>query len=646
MVDQIESEQDAPQAPARRRRVAWPVLGALVALMVVSGVAHLGALHRDLPLADLDEADIVRPAVHIAATGDLNPHWFGHPASTVIYPIAGLFHAWDALAHHGPILTSNPALTARLARSPTEFYVIGRLWTIALSVGALPLLFLVGRRAFNTRIALMATAIWAVLPYPVHLGRIVRSDSAAVFFGLLALWLCLRLLEEPRTRWCVLAGLSVGLAIASRYFMVALVPCLVAAAIKPLLWPRSAAAGSPDSRPPLGERREDDGTFTFDDGTEPEGTSSQDASDSCPAKLTASATSPRHGPTTHSALGGPHVPHRDALRPALRAAGIALAGAFGGFVLSTPYFFLDWGATRNSLEVQLAPIPRVSNLTPLGNLRWYLGSAIPESLTWPLVGLAAAGVLLVLWRPRTPRVLLVSFCAIFLAGICASKLHSLRWTLEILPVLILLAAFTVDTIAQTLAAPSTRVLRASILTPVALVAATGVLAIHPVAVLLDDNANPSTRIAARNWIRSHVPPGSRLLADSRYAWDRWGIFYNASVRASTVPLDHTRFRVNYGFSPGHTLADYQRAGYQYLIVNHWWAAFIASAPATWPDQAALYRDVVCHTQLAAIFTPSPTRVGWPIGIYRLDKPPSRLGLERANVNPVSGYPDSLSLGPC
>jgi Dolichyl-phosphate-mannose-protein mannosyltransferase len=627
--------------------VSWPVLGALVALMALSSAAHLGALYRDLPLADLDEADIVRPAVHIAATGDLNPHWFGHPASTVIYPIAGLFHAWDALAHDGPILTSNPALTARLARSPTEFYVIGRLWTIALSVGALPLLFLVGRRAFNTRIALIATAIWAVLPYPVHLGRIVRSDSAAVFFGLLALWLCLRLLDEPRTRWCVLAGLSVGLAVASRYFMVALVPCLVAAAIKPLLWPRSAAGGSLDSHPLLGERREDDRTVTVDDGTEHEGTRSEDASDSClTKKLTASVTAPGNGPTTHDAVSGPHVPHRYGLRPALRAAGIAVAGAFGGFVLSTPYFFLDWEAARNSLEVQNAPFSRVSHLTPLGNLRWYLGSAIPESLTWPLVALAAAGVLLVVWRPRTPQVLLVAFCAIFLVGICASKLHSLRWTLEILPVLILLAAFTVDTIARTLAARSTRVLPASILTPVALVAATGVLAIHPVAALLDANANPSTRIAARNWIVSHVPPGSRLLADSRYARDNWGIFYNAHTPARTVPLDHTPFRIDYGFLPRHTLADYQHAGYEYLIVNHWWAAFIASAPATWPDQAALYRDVVCHTQLAAIFTPSRKRVGWPIGIYRLDRPPSRVGWKRANANPVSGYPDSLSLGPC
>src|SRR5204862_5514537 len=63
--------------------------------------------------------------------------------------------------------------------------------------------------------------------------RMVRTDSAAVFFGLLSLWLCLRLFDEPRIRSCVLAGLSVGLAVSSRYFMVALVPVLIAASVVP-----------------------------------------------------------------------------------------------------------------------------------------------------------------------------------------------------------------------------------------------------------------------------------------------------------------------------------------------------------------------------------------------------------------------------
>ena len=291
-------------AHGRPSRISRPAAGALatvLALMVVSSVAHLWSLHRDLPLTDPDESTFVIPAVHMAASGDLNPHWFGHPGSTVIYPLAGLFHTWDALTG-GPILASNPALTAQLERAPTTFYVIGRLWTIALSVGALPLLFLVGRRAFNTRVALIATAIWAGLALPVHYGRVVRTDSAGLFFGLLALYLCLRLLDEPRLRWSVLAGLTVGVAIASRYFMVALLPVLVAAAV---------------------------------------------------------------------------LPHRRDLPRAVRSAGVALAGAVGGFAVTTPFFFLDWSTALDTLRVEESGTPGARSHSPLGNLYFYLRAGIP-----------------------------------------------------------------------------------------------------------------------------------------------------------------------------------------------------------------------------------------------------------------------------
>src|SRR5947208_11310267 len=123
-------QREAPPSGAgRRRSVSWSVVGVLAALVVVSGVVHVWALHRDLPLHDADESAFVGPAVHVAATGDLNPHWFGHPGSTVIYPLAGLFHVWDVVFHHGPIFSPNSALSFRLHRYPTEFYSIGRLWT-------------------------------------------------------------------------------------------------------------------------------------------------------------------------------------------------------------------------------------------------------------------------------------------------------------------------------------------------------------------------------------------------------------------------------------------------------------------------------------------------------------------------------------
>ncbi len=69
--------------------------------------------------------------------------------------------------------------------TPGTFYLIGRLWSIAYAVAAIPLVFLLGRRCFSTAVGLAGAALWAVLPLAVSYGRVVRTDSAGVFFALL-----------------------------------------------------------------------------------------------------------------------------------------------------------------------------------------------------------------------------------------------------------------------------------------------------------------------------------------------------------------------------------------------------------------------------------------------------------------------------
>jgi hypothetical protein len=104
----------------------------------------------------------------------------------------------------------------------------GRALTILYGLCSLPLLFAVGRRAFSTRVALAGTCLAALCPIAMTHAQLVRTDSAALAFGLLALWLCLRLEERPSLTLQLAAGAAIGLAIASRYFMLALLPVLFA----------------------------------------------------------------------------------------------------------------------------------------------------------------------------------------------------------------------------------------------------------------------------------------------------------------------------------------------------------------------------------------------------------------------------------
>ncbi|MEK6301431.1 MAG: glycosyltransferase family 39 protein [Acidobacteriota bacterium] len=203
----------------------WILLG----IIAVALVFHLWGIKRNLPfMPEPDEKAFVTPAVRIAASGDLDPGWFGHPGSTVIYPLAGVYHIWNSLAHGGRLLRSDPELQARFDSAPGEFYLIGRLLAISYAIASLPLIYLLGRRIFDWRVGLIAAWFSALTPLAVSYAKTVRSDSAAVFFGVLALWLCLRVYDRPSTRNQVATGAAVGLAIATRYFMAALIPVLLA----------------------------------------------------------------------------------------------------------------------------------------------------------------------------------------------------------------------------------------------------------------------------------------------------------------------------------------------------------------------------------------------------------------------------------
>jgi hypothetical protein len=198
----------------------------LIGLVWVSFALHLWGIQGNLPFAaEIDEPVFVSRAIRMAATGDLNPRWFGHPGSTLIYPLAALYH----LASPGLFLQPDPTLQISFKADPGEFYLFGRYLTIGYAVVSLPLVYQLGRCAFGRPAGLIGASL-AILPVvAVAHSQMVRTDSAATFFGLLSLWLCLKVYDRPTPSRFIQAGLSIGLAIATRYFMVALVPILLVA---------------------------------------------------------------------------------------------------------------------------------------------------------------------------------------------------------------------------------------------------------------------------------------------------------------------------------------------------------------------------------------------------------------------------------
>lgn len=215
----------------------------VAALIVIAAAAYLWSVDRDLPFApESDEVDFLTVVGPMVTEGDPNPHWFGHPGSPFIYAYAAALWAWSETGEAGAWLRGRPVPDDEAATYQTMSILIGRLVSVGFAVLAVWMTCLVGDRAFGPPVGLIGA--WLALLSPLTLDHVdmARTDSAGLFFGLLGTWALLRLWQEPSRAGHVVAGLAIGAAIATRYFLIALVPLLLVVDVA--LW----RAADPDAR--------------------------------------------------------------------------------------------------------------------------------------------------------------------------------------------------------------------------------------------------------------------------------------------------------------------------------------------------------------------------------------------------------------
>lgn len=517
-------------AHSQSRHIVW----VLAFLTCLSLAVHVWGIRRNLPYEpEADEDIFVERTVNMLASGNLNPGWFGNPGSTIFYPLAGIIHAWHVIANGATLFQADPDLAALFDRNIYPFYLLGRLLTVLYGVLSLPLVYLLGRNAFNVQTGLLGAFLFIFYPVVVFHAQMVRTDSAGVFFGLLSLWLCLRAYDRPTISNHILAGIAIGLSISSRYFMVMLVPFLLVL------------------------------DFTL-------------------AYKSVASVHPRQ----------------------LLIAGLAgMVAAFIAFVLSTPYFFLDFSTALENIRLEA----RTTNLgadglSPIENFIWYLTSAIPNAISWPQAILATAGSALALQKKHFKQAALLGFSLLYLVGISLSALHWPRWTIQILPILSLFAASAIlwitDTMIPLLRLPARW---AGVLVFLGAV----IVTVQPgYGIIFQDiqQSNPSTRFMARQWMLEHLPPQSKIVQE-----------------AYTALLSGTDFQINQKFSmaAGGDLSDYYREGYRYLVVSSRMYNRYFEEPERYPKEVNFYQTLFEQGELLHQFAPSKTIGGPVIRIYRL-----------------------------
>lgn len=117
--------------------------------------------------------------------------------------------------------------------------IVGRLLTALLDVGAVALLYLLGRRLFDPVVGLLAAAFLALDVLHIQLAHFWTVDPYLTFFALAAIYCLVLALDHPRFFWpgAVFVGLAVGSKFAGIFLLLPL--ALFCWWHAPAFWPRA-----------------------------------------------------------------------------------------------------------------------------------------------------------------------------------------------------------------------------------------------------------------------------------------------------------------------------------------------------------------------------------------------------------------------
>lgn len=212
-------------------------------VLAVAAALRLPALTAALPYSSyVDENYVLHQVVHLVSERTWEPTQYFYPTFP-LYLIAAAAVAWSPIyaAVHGHRLRDDFSLSPPQyydILEPPELIVLGRLVTLAFSLGIVVLTGILARRLAGRAAGLTAAWLAALVPALVVRGAIININPPVAFFSLAALLFAERLREGDRPRRdAILAGIMVGLAAASKYPAVLVcLPVALAALVSEAPW--------------------------------------------------------------------------------------------------------------------------------------------------------------------------------------------------------------------------------------------------------------------------------------------------------------------------------------------------------------------------------------------------------------------------
>ena len=485
-----------------------------------------------------------------ADKSSLNPHWFPL-GSIILYLLVGIK------------LLASPFLTMELR----DLAMAGRLLSTLADVGAVAMVYLLGKRLYSKNAGLLAAALVAFAVVHIQHSHYYRPETFSNLFTLASFWFMMQVMEKNRIRDSALLGLFVGLAFATKISMA------------PILLSLAALYGR---------------------------------------LFIGALCKPAHAGGTADPSDRPALLEKAALR-ALLGGFIAIAV----YLFWTPYSilafpeFLFWNLRELDVVRNAGSVPYTVQYIEAPKLLYELRQTITWGLGYPLGLLAWGGflatILINLRRPRWGQVLILLWAVPLLIIVTRVDVKFLRYTFPLMPVIIMMGAGTALMGIDWVKRHKPAMLKAAQIALGAILGATVFYGLAFQAVY----SSPHTAVQASRWINSNIPEESFILTDNH--WDE-GIPDLGRYRLAQIPIfeGDTILKIN------SMAADLAEADYLVFYSNRTYGA-VARAPERYPYSSNYYVLLFSGNlgyQLEESFSAYPSL----LGVYFVDDPFRRAGV--------------------
>ncbi|HEX6900835.1 MAG TPA: glycosyltransferase family 39 protein [Thermoanaerobaculia bacterium] len=192
-------------------------------ILAVAAAVRLPALTAGLPYSSyVDENYVLHQVVHLVSDRTWEPTEYFYPPLTLylIAAAATVYSPVYASGHGHPLQEDFSPFPPQYydILEPSELIVVGRLVTLAFSLGIVVLTGVLARRLAGRPAGLAAAWLAALVPALVIRGAVVNVNPYVVFFALATFLFAEGAREGDRPRRdAILAGVMVGLATACKY---------------------------------------------------------------------------------------------------------------------------------------------------------------------------------------------------------------------------------------------------------------------------------------------------------------------------------------------------------------------------------------------------------------------------------------------